>query len=84
MDVADLVAGNQEDGLIVESHGEQILILVLNQLLERLVLRIHIGGGVGGVDQAVKLGVLWRVRVGGRAGTVAVVILMKERAALAA
>ena len=77
MDVADLVAGNQEDGLIVESHGEQILILVLNQLLERLVLRIHIGGGVGGVDQAVKLGVLWRVRVGGRAGTVAVVILMK-------
>ena len=35
LDVADLVAGNQEDGLIVESHGEQILILVLNQLLER-------------------------------------------------
>ena len=71
LDVTDLVAGDEEDGLIVQGHGEHILVLVLDEVLERLVLGVHVGGGVGGVDQAVELGVLRGVGVGGGAGAVA-------------
>ena len=71
------VAGDQEDGLIVQSHAEQILVLILDQSAERLILDIDIGRSTGGVDQSIQLRILRRVRIGGRTGAIAVIILMQ-------